>query len=41
MEPRKVPFTYMFVAAFLVLVGAGVLMNRNVMQERWQRLTMQ
>jgi hypothetical protein len=41
MEQRKVPFTYLFVAAFLILVGVSALMNRNVMQQRWANLTSQ
>jgi hypothetical protein len=40
-QPKRVPFTFMFVAAFLVLVGVGLLTSRNVMQQRWDNLTMQ
>lgn len=41
METRRVPFTFMFVAAFLVVLGIGVVTNRRVMQERWERLNAQ
>ena len=40
MDPRPpVPFTFMFVAAFLVLVGVGVLTTGRDMQQRLHSLT--
>lgn len=34
MEQRRVPFTFMFVAAFFVVLGIGAFTNRNVMKQR-------
>ena len=40
MDPRPpVPFTFMFVAAFLVLVGVGVVTKGRVVQQQWANLT--
>ena len=38
MEQRRVPFTFMFVAAFFVVLGIGVFTNRHVMRERLSQL---
>lgn len=38
MEQRRVPFTFMFVAAFFVVLGIGVFTNRHAMEQRWERL---
>lgn len=38
-QGRRVPFTFMFVAAFLVLVGIGLMTNRRAMQDRFDSLT--
>lgn len=40
-QGRRVPFTFMFVAAFLVLVGVGLMTNRHVMKRHVDNLTMQ
>jgi hypothetical protein len=39
-QPPRVPFTFMFVAAFFVILGIGVLNARQVLHGRWDDLTM-